>query len=169
MGSLVLFTGPVRSGKSREAVVRASAFQDVAFVATYRPDPGDPEMAERVRRHRAERPDHWITLEAPEDVAASLAEVAPQCAIVDCLSLWLGDRLHRTDEEILAAWRSQLDALRASPWITCLVTNEVGWSPVPDSSLLRRYRDLLGLLNQRTAAAAEEVWLMVAGCGMRLK
>lgn len=169
MASLVFLTGPVRSGKSREAVARASAFQRVAFVATYRPDPGDLEMVARVRRHQAERPSHWTTLEAPADVAAALAEAAPQCALVDCLSLWLGDRLNLADDEILDAWQSQLDALRAAPWMTLVVSNEVGWSPVPEAPLLRRYRDLLGLLNQRTAAAADEAWLMVAGCGVRLK
>ena len=50
-----------------------------------------------------------------------------------------------------------------------VVGNEVGWAPVPDSPLLRRFRDLAGWLGQRTAAAADEAWLLVAGCPLRLK
>jgi adenosylcobinamide kinase / adenosylcobinamide-phosphate guanylyltransferase len=34
---------------------------------------------------------------------------------------------------------------------------------------LRRFRDVAGLLGQRTAARASQAWLMVAGCGVRLK
>jgi adenosylcobinamide kinase/adenosylcobinamide-phosphate guanylyltransferase len=34
---------------------------------------------------------------------------------------------------------------------------------------LRRFRDLAGLIGQRTAARASEAWLMVAGCAVRLR
>ena len=71
MGQIIFVTGPVRSGKSRWALERAAWGPGTVFVATYRPDPGDGEMAERVRRHRQERPEGWRTLEAPGDVAAS--------------------------------------------------------------------------------------------------
>lgn len=169
MGRIVFLTGPVRSGKSRRAVALASTFARVAFVATYRLDPQDGEMAERVRRHQAERPAGWMTVEAPEEVAASLTPLQPECALLDCLSLWLGDRMDRDDELILEAWERELAAFRAAPWTTLVVSNEVGWAPVPELPVLRRYRDLLGLLNQRAAEAADEAWLCVAGQAVRLK
>ena len=164
MGAIFYVTGPARSGKSRWAVTRARGWgPDVIFVATCRP--GDEEMDDRIRRHRSERPP-WRTLEAPAKVAAALAEARPRPGgvVLDCLTLWIGDRLGSTDEQILAAWDEELGALRRAPWPTVIVGNEVGWAPVPDSAGLRRFRDLAGWLGQRTAAAADEAWLVVAGC-----
>jgi adenosylcobinamide kinase/adenosylcobinamide-phosphate guanylyltransferase len=40
---------------------------------------------------------------------------------------------------------------------------------VPESGAGRRFRDALGLVNQRAAAAAAEVHLCVAGVGLRIK
>ncbi len=50
-----------------------------------------------------------------------------------------------------------------------LVSDEVGLGVVPESEAGRRFRDVLGLVNQRAAAAAEEVHLCVAGVGVRIK
>jgi len=171
MAQLIYLTGPVRSGKSRRAVELARAWGDaVVFVATYRRSPDDAEMTARVARHQAERPG-WRTLEAPADVAAALADLTPPPSgvVLDCVPLWLGDRFERGDEAILDEWTRLLAALRAAPWPAVIVGNEIGWSPVPASPGLRRFRDLAGLLAQRAAAAADEAWLLVAGCGVRLK
>jgi adenosylcobinamide kinase / adenosylcobinamide-phosphate guanylyltransferase len=171
MGKIIYLTGPVRSGKSRRAVSLAVEWGDgVVFVATYRLDPGDAEMAERVRRHRADRA-AWRTLEAPMDVARALAELSPppDGVLLDCLTLWLGDRIARDDDSILSEWNALLEKLSAAPWPVIIVGNEIGWSPVPETPELRRFRDLAGLLAQRTAAGASEAWLMVAGCPVRLK
>ena len=171
MGRLIFLTGPVRSGKSARAVAMARHWgDDVVFVATYRPATTDPEMDDRVRRHRAERP-AWRTLEAVDDAAAELRRLdpPPSGVVLDCLTLWLSDRFDRDDEAILAAWDAQLRGMRAAPWPTVVVGNEIGWSPVPEEAPLRRFRDLAGWLAQRTAAAADEAWLLVAGCPVRLK
>lgn len=172
MSRLVFITGPVRSGKSRRAVEIAHAWgHGVVFVATYRPAAADPEMEDRVRRHRAERPAAWRTLEAPEDAAAALDAMnpPPTGVIVDCLTLWTSDRFAQSDREVVAAWEAQLARFAAAPWPVVIVSNEIGWSPVPPDPALRRFRDLAGTLGQRTAAAADEAWLMVAGCAVRLK
>ncbi|QIG43622.1 hypothetical protein G5V58_13405 [Nocardioides anomalus] len=44
-----------------------------------------------------------------------------------------------------------------------LVTNEVGLGVVPEHRSGRLFRDLLGTVNQRFAAACDEVHLVVAG------
>jgi len=172
MGKLIYLTGPVRSGKSRRAVDLAREWGDhVVFIATYQTSTkADNEMDERVRRHRAERP-AWRTLEAPTDMATALTALAPTPSgvIIDCLTLWTSARFDRHDEEILKAWSTQLEYLRAAVWPVVIVSNEIGWAPVPADPALRRFRDLVGTLAQRTAAAANEAWLMVAGCPIRLK
>jgi len=172
MGRITFITGPVRSGKSSWAVAKAGEWgEGVVFVATYRPDPADEEMVERLRRHRAERPASWRTLEAPADPAAALAALVPppSGALLDCMTLWLGDRMEASDRAILEAWDGQLRAFARAPWPVLLVSNEVGWGPVPEDPMVRRFRDLAGWLNQRAAAAAQEAWLCVAGCRVRLK
>jgi len=71
MGTILFVTGPARSGKSRWSVARAREWgPEVVFVATCRP--GDPEMDDRIRVHRSERPS-WRTIEAPDSVSAALA------------------------------------------------------------------------------------------------
>ncbi len=171
MGRLTYLTGPVRSGKSRRAVELAQSWgEGVVYVATYRPDPEDAEMEDRVRRHRTERPP-WRTLEAPGDVAAALGvmDPPPSGVVLDCLTLWASDRWEQEDEAILATWEAQLAAFKAFPWPMVLVGNEIGWAPVPGDASLRRFRDLVGWLGQRTAAAADEVQLCVAGLALALK
>ncbi len=172
MGELVFLTGPVRSGKSRRAVEIAGAWGErVVFAATYQADPADAEMAERLRRHRAERPAGWRTLEAPDDLMAALAALdpSPSGLVLDSIVLWAAARFDSGDESILETWSTLLAALRAAPWPAVIVGDEIGWSPVPMDAGLRRFRDLVGWLGQRTAAAATEAWLVVAGCPVRLK
>ncbi len=171
VSELIFITGPVRSGKSRRAVTIARAWgDDVVFVATYRVDPDDAEMALRLRRHRAERP-AWRTLEAPADIIAALGALDPPPTgiVLDCLTLWASDRFDRDDAAVLAEWSDLLASFRAAPWPVAIVGDEIGWAPVPADPALRRFRDLLGWLGQRTAEAATEAWLLVAGCPVRLK
>jgi adenosylcobinamide kinase / adenosylcobinamide-phosphate guanylyltransferase len=171
MGRLTFITGPVRSGKSQLAVERAREWGDgTVFVATYENDHSDSEMVDRVRRHRSSRPP-WRTLEAPTNIAASLAALspAPSGVLIDCLTLWTSARFADTDEQVTVAWNHQLAELKAAPWPVIIVSNELGWSLVPAEALARRFRDLAGNLAQLTAKASEEVWLVVAGCPLRLK
>ena len=83
--------------------------------------------------------------------------------------LWTATRFERPDEEILKAWEAELAGFTAAPFPVIVVGDEIGWSPVPMDARLRRFRDLVGMLGQRTAAAADEAWLIVAGCPVRLK
>jgi adenosyl cobinamide kinase/adenosyl cobinamide phosphate guanylyltransferase len=171
MGRLIYLTGPVRSGKSARAVEIGRAWgEDVVFAATYRRDPADAEMAARVRRHQAERPG-WRTVENERDLSTALARLdpPPSGVVLDCLTLWLADRMAIGDEAILAEWETLLATFRAAPWPVVIVGNEIGWAPVPPEPELRRFRDLAGWLAQRTVMAADEAWLMVAGCAVPLK
>jgi adenosyl cobinamide kinase/adenosyl cobinamide phosphate guanylyltransferase len=172
MGKLIFVTGPVRSGKSRFALEMARDWGDqVVYAATYRIDPEDEEMLERVSRHRQERPPTWRTLEAPGDMVEALSHLTPPPSgvLLDCLTVWLGGRLEASDEAIQGGWTRILAYFRSAPWPTVIVGNEVGWSLVPGEPELRRFRDLAGWLAQATARAADEAWLCVAGCPVRLK
>ena len=62
-----------------------------------------------------------------------------------------------------------IQSAQASQTTVIAVTNEVGCGIVPDNTLGRDFRDHSGVLNQRVAAAAEEVYWMVFGQPLRVK
>lgn len=171
---ILLVTGGARSGKSRYALARAATNPPapVLFVATGLAT--DDEMAERIARHRAERPPHWRTLEARYDLARSIATALAdeRRILVEDLATVVSNLLieRQADEH---AVRTELDALlelaRERDRELVLVTNEVGLGVVPPTPLGRRFRDLLGLANQQLADAADEVVMLVSGLPLRLK
>src|SRR6201986_3275397 len=172
VAELIFLTRPTRSGKSRRAVEIAKGWGDnVVFVATYRSDASDAEMVDRVRRHRAERPSAWRTLEAPAGVGEALVRLTPQPSgvVIDGIALWLSDRFDRDDASLLEAWERELDGFASATYPVVVIGDEIGWGPVPMDRELRPFRDLAGLVGQRTAARASEAWLMVAGCDVRLR
>ena len=141
----------------------------MVFVATA--EARDEEMAARIARHRAGRPDAWTTLEEPLHIAAALAG-APENALVvlDCLTLWTANALEAgwADEVVAeaAAKAATRAAARRAP--TIVVSNEVGMGLVPETPLGRRYRDVLGGVNATFAATAQRACLVVAGRTLEL-
>ena len=168
---LTLILGGARSGKSTHALWLAAHADDVLFLATA--EPRDGEMAAKIERHRAERPAHWRTLEAPRDPAAALAATAPAAVIVlDCVTLWVSNMLLAEGATWPAA-SAELDALlgwhHAGQSHLIVVSNEVGLGLVPADAVSREYREWLGWFNQRLAAEADQVYLMVAGLAIDVK
>ena len=163
--SLVLLIGGARSGKSRLAVDLATRRRrPVVVVVTA--EARDEEMAERIRRHRDERPEQWTTVEEPLDLEGAVADApAESLVVVDCLTLWVANLLGRElpDDEVGARARraAALAAARAGGAIA--VSNEVGSGLVPANPLGRRYRDVLGRVNAVWAEAADRVGFVAAG------
>jgi adenosylcobinamide kinase / adenosylcobinamide-phosphate guanylyltransferase len=165
---LTLVLGGARSGKSRYAERLIAACRPPwVYVATA--EAGDAEMARRIADHRARRGGNWHTVEAPHDLPDALSGIAIDAPVlVDCLTLWLSNRM--LADSAMDAEVARLEAAlggRVEP--TVLVSNEVGFGIVPDNALARRFRDLQGSLNQRLAACADRVILMVAGLPLTVK
>ncbi|MBI4593378.1 MAG: bifunctional adenosylcobinamide kinase/adenosylcobinamide-phosphate guanylyltransferase [Candidatus Rokubacteria bacterium] len=166
-----LVLGGARSGKSRFALSIQPAPGRVAFVATA--EAGDADMAARIARHQAERSPRWLTVEEPRALVAALERLADRAdaVLVDCLTLWVANRLLGGDSD--AAIVEDTDALTAligrGRYDLTLVSNEVGEGVHPPTEQGLRFRDLLGLVNQRVAAACDRVTLMVAGLPLTIK
>jgi adenosylcobinamide kinase / adenosylcobinamide-phosphate guanylyltransferase len=159
--------GGTRSGKSRYAETLIMAMPPPwTYVATA--TACDAEMGARIAAHRERRGKGWHVIEAPHDLAAAIDSVASGPLLADCLTLWLSNRMLAgadVDAEI-ADLEAALDR-RCGPVV--LVSNEVGSGIVPDNALGRRFRDLQGVLNQRAAARASRVVLLVAGFPLQVK
>ena len=130
----------------------------------------DSEMAQRIAKHREDRAHAGALLKRRWDFPTQSGARAdrPGVVLVDCLTLWLSN-LMLGDHDVVLATQGLLDALATTSSAVFLVSNEVGLGIVPDNALARRFRDEAGRLNQRVAAAADEVLFVAAGLAMRLK
>lgn len=171
---LILCLGGARSGKSSLALELARrSGAEVTFVATCPRIDGDDDLGDRIEVHRAERPPEWRTVEEEHDLVAALEAAADSCCVIDCLTLWVSNLIHRGDDDASitqAAERAAAAARRRSDGgaTTVVVSNEVGSGVHPATELGRRYRDQLGRVNQIWAAAADRTLLLVAGRALEL-
>lgn len=149
-------------------MVHALVPERVLYVATAEAV-GDPDLELRVKTHRERRPPGWETLDLGGGDLQAVLDAARgyEAVLFDSLTLWVAARMERGDVlpefEAFLAEAAPLDAA------VVLVSDEVGLGVVPESAAGREFRDLLGLVNQRAAAAAGEVYLSVAGIGVRIK
>ena len=172
---LILALGGTRSGKSRFGLATTRRFAGEGrawFLATAWA--GDEELDDRIRRHRADRPADWPTIEVREDLARAIAETAPsEPMLVDGLTLWLstllGDDTPEIDPILDGPVAAAYQALIDRPGPAVVVSDEVGLGTVPMHPNARAYRDLVGIAHQRLAAIADEAYLFVAGLPVTLK
>ncbi|HEY8064301.1 MAG TPA: bifunctional adenosylcobinamide kinase/adenosylcobinamide-phosphate guanylyltransferase [Methylosinus sp.] len=165
---LTFVLGGARSGKSAfaEGLVTAEP-GPWSYIATAQAF--DDEMRARIAAHRERRDGDWRTIEAPQQLAeAALAAPAEQPMLVDCLTLWLSNRL-LADADLHADREALLAALAERRAPTVLVSSEVGLSIVPENALARRFRDAAGALHQALARQAGRVYLVVAGYPLTVK
>jgi adenosylcobinamide kinase / adenosylcobinamide-phosphate guanylyltransferase len=163
--------GGARSGKSSLAVRLASAVGgQVVVVATA--EARDDDMAERIRAHRASRPEGWRIVEAPIELIDAVDGVGEDaCVVLDCLTLWVSNAIEAgaSEEQIDAEARTLASILAGRPPSSVVVSNEVGIGIVPANALARTYRDVLGRVNASFAAEASRSLFVVAGRGLPLE
>lgn len=169
MGRTTLILGGARSGKSRFAQALAEQSEGrLVYVATA--GAYDAEMEERIERHRGDRGERWETVEEQYDLAGVTARHSgsDRTVLVDCLTLWLSNLMLR-EQDVARALDGMIAALDACDGHVILVSNEVGSGIVPETPLGRAFRDEAGRFNQRVAAQADTVALVVAGLPLWLK
>jgi len=169
---MIFVTGGCRSGKSRYALHYANQhFSNKLFLATC--EVLDEEMAQRIENHKKMRGLEWRTVEEPVDIIDKIKKVGAdsEVILIDCLTLWLYNVLMKWDSDlrIMQETETLVDTLKKSDASFIVVSNEVGMGIVPADPLSRRYRDLLGTMNQRIAEALDTVIFMVSGIPIFLK
>ena len=165
-------TGGARSGKSSFAEKLALGLAGKrAYIATAQAL--DAEMAAKIEKHRKDRGNSWDTYEEPLAVAELLGKLSSSHDIVllDCLTLWLSNVMAHTDGDGAVAARSEelAKAIIEFGGVLIVVSNEVGLGIVPDNPLARKFRDFAGMLNQKVAQAAQEVYFTASGIPVKIK
>ena len=163
-----LILGGARSGKSAYAESLAKPYNKVAYIATAQAL--DTEMTQRIERHQAERPSHYMVFEEAFALTERLSGMVEdyECVIVDCVTLWLSNLLCN-GWDIQKETTNLLSILPDLKGNIIFVSNEVGLGIVPDNPLARQFRDAQGWLNQKLAMVCHHVSFMVAGLEMRMK
>ena len=166
MARVSLILGGARSGKSARAL--ALAAPPHVFIATA--EALDGEMRDRIAKHKAERGAGWGLVEEPLELAGAVRANAAEgtTLVVDCLTLWLSNLIHRERDPEAETGRL-VAALAAASGRVVLVSNEVGMGLAPMNALGREFRDAQGRLNQRIAGAAGHVEFVAAGLSLVLK
>lgn len=171
MNTVTLLTGGSRSGKSRHALDISAGYDRKIFIATA--EPLDDEMRIRISRHKEERGSEYMTVEEPVDLAGALRSLPPgaDVAIIDCLTVWIGNLMYRYGNECECFQQVEdfLALLKEPPCDLIIVTNELGMGIIPDNPLSRKFRDLAGNLNMKTAAAAGRVLFLICGIPIIIK
>jgi adenosylcobinamide kinase/adenosylcobinamide-phosphate guanylyltransferase len=179
MARITLVTGGCRSGKSVYAQAQAESLPAPRLYVATCPLTDDEEMCRRIAAHQQSRVNRgWETVEEQAALAAVLRGW-PQhrVVLVDCVTLWVNNLMYHaqqrgdevTEAEVAAQCGELLAAATERAGAVFFVTNEVGLGVVPDNSLARRYRDLVGRANQVLAARADTVTLLCCGIPWHLK
>jgi adenosylcobinamide kinase/adenosylcobinamide-phosphate guanylyltransferase len=167
---LTLVLGGIRSGKSAFAARLAEASgREVTYLATG--VASDAEMEARIEAHRDARPGHWRCVEEPVAIAAATPAEA-EVVLLESVDGWLANLMPEgvgergpkaAEDELVARCAAEIGQIGEAAEEVIAVSSEVGLSLVSMHPDGRAFVDLLGLLNQRLAAAAAETYLVVAG------
>ncbi len=168
----ILIIGGARSGKTAFSLELGHSLMQNAqglYVATG--EARDEEMAQKIKLHQAERGDNWDTLEEPVEIVTKLKKIDKNYGVIliDCLTLWTSNLIERRGGKEEEYFNELYKWLRDVNHNVVIVTNEVGLGIVPGNPIARKYRELLGRLNQGIVKIADEVYLVIAGLSMKLK
>jgi len=165
---LILITGGIKSGKSTFALNKALEYTKRAFLATG--VPFDDEMKARIQKHKEERGSSFDNYEEPLHVVDILEKIDGQYDVIlfECLTTYIGN-LYYYELNVMEFIDKFVDKIASMKSEVIVVTNEVGWGIVPENKLARQYAETLGKTNTKLATIADEVYLVVAGIGVRIK
>lgn len=172
MKEIIFIVGGARSGKSSHALQIAKKIKGkISFLATcIKPD---KEMRKRIFRHKLNRPRSWHLVEEGRDISRAVRKIDGKFSaiIIDCLGLWVSNLLigELEDGAIEKKFRDFAGMLPKMKSSVILVSNDVGAGIIPDNLLSRRFRDLLGSLNQMLAKNADRAIFMQCGIPLELK
>lgn len=187
MGKVIYFTGGARSGKSLQAerYILNNNYISKIYVATS--IPFDEEMRARVEKHREQRGEDWITIEAYRELIKKLTPFSKKGGVVllDCLTNMVSNlmilekkydwdtismsEIKSIENGIEKEVRELLEFVKREPIDMVIVSNEIGMGIIPAYPLGRYFRDICGKINQLAAEYSDEAYMAVSGLQLQLK
>ena len=185
MGKIILVTGGARSGKSQFAEQLSDMRSEkICYIATS--ESFDDEMKDRIKKHIAQRPSHWETIEAYKNLGPIINSISNSydLAMLDCVTVMINnlmfhsnidfekdtlDIINEFEKRVIQEIGDMLIAVKSNPIDLVVVTNEIGLGIVPGNRYTRIYRDIVGRANQFIAKQSDEVHLIVSGINIKIK
>ena len=182
---IIYITGGAKSGKSKFAEKLAFKKEKRVYLATS--VPFDSEMKKRVEKHKEQRGENWITIEAYKNLDEVLkkTEENTEVILLDCLTnmisnimfeIYSGDWdsipdniTEKIEKTVFSEVSKILDFNKSYKGDIIVVSNEVGMGLVPENPLGRYFRDIAGSMNQIIAGEADEAYLVVSGIPVKIK
>ena len=139
-------------------------------------------MKDRILHHRKQRPEEWLTFEGNYNLKEAVGE--RQNYLLDCITVLTSnimfditkdaeristDMQLKVEEAVVKEIGELIEAVKNIRGNLVMVTNEVGYSIIPENHVARVYRDIAGRVNQKIAKMCNEVYLVTCGIPLRLK
>ena len=185
-GDITFVSGGVRSGKTAhaEGLLEGSDCSRLVYVATGLP--ADPEMEERISRHRQDRGRsrrNWVTIERPIDLPGVLTMIREgDGVLVDCITTWLANAMYEgfetgpscheqpgCMEEKIGEMLNAVVRLAETASAVVIVSNEVLDEPSSGYEETRKYAETLGRIHRQLVKISDRAIEMDAGIPHRWK
>ena len=165
-----MVTGGLRSGASAYALKLAGDWERKTIIAT--PASQDDDVLEHIALYQKDLDDSFETIEESVRITEAVKNVDAGLCIIDDLATWV-ETIMRSRPSPVAETYPEIDEflkmLRNPPCELIVVTREMNMGLPSDSIEVRRYRDVVGRMNQRIASLSSSVWLCVSGLPLKLK
>ncbi|MDF2616408.1 MAG: cobU [Sedimentibacter sp.] len=184
--SVTFVIGGARSGKSTFAEMKAKEYsENVLYLATAVVT--DQAMADRVKKHKEQRPDSWKTLEMYSDFKnlVNFSEFMDSEAImIDCITTLVGnfmfdskldfdscsiERVNELEEHITLEVMSLIDVCNQNNKKLIIVSNETGMGVVPSYYMGNYFRDISGRINSKISLKSDYMYFIFSGIPIKLK
>lgn len=169
MGKIVLVLGGIKSGKSRFAENLVNNSGTVSYIATAKPV--DDEMKQKIEDHKKRRPKSWQTVEPDNRTIEDCLNICTgSTIIIDCLGNLITQIIEGGDfKSFIKDFPETIARFKNSFENIILVSNETGLSLVSEYKSGRQFSNYIGLLNQKIAGIADDVYLILAGLPLKIK
>lgn len=184
--SLTFVIGGARSGKSTFAELKAKEYSEkVLYIATAAVT--DQAMADRVKKHREQRPAFWQTLEMYSDFKTLINKAEfnqSEVVLLDCITTMIGNYMVESkldfddcsvedvnilENKITEEVFSLINVCKENNKKLIIVSNETGMGLVPSYYMGNYFRDISGRINNKIGVQAEHMYFIFSGIPIKLK
>ena len=184
--SVTFVIGGSRSGKSTFAELKAKEYSDkVLYIATAVIT--DQSMADRVKKHRQQRPASWQTLEmysAFRNLINKNEFNNSQVILLDCITTMIGnfmvdskldfdncrvEEVNLLEKKIANEVKELIDLSNQYNKKLIIVSNETGMGVVPPYYMGNYFRDISGRINNKIGQVSDYMYFIFSGMPIKLK